>query len=149
MPFLFSVVVMVRVCRAPAIISLVLLFPALLLAHGRLVRTEPPINSRVVQRPSEIRLWFSELIEQRFSRITVHRATRDLNTGQLHPHQRVDHGIADGPQVTRELAVKVPTTLPPGLYLLRWKVFSIDAHHATGRFTLTYDPPVEVISQPR
>ena len=51
--------------------------------------------------------------------------------------------------MTRELAVKVPQTLPPGLYLVQWRVLSIDSHRTTGRFTLTYDPQVGADSQPK
>ena len=130
----------VVVTRLLAITSLMLLFPALLLAHGTLTRTNPPINSHVSKLPSEIRLWFNESVEHRFSRITIHRAIQDASTGQLKPRERVDQGLVEGPRVTRELAVKVPQTLPPGLYLVQWKVLSIDSHRTTGRFTLTYDP---------
>ncbi len=120
--------------------SLILLFPALLLAHGTLIRADPAVNTHVSQLPSEIRLWFNESVERRFSRITVHRATRDAATGELQPQERIDAGLSSGPRVTRELAVMLPETLPLGLYLVQWKVLSIDSHRTTGKFTLTYDP---------
>lgn len=120
--------------------SLILWLPATLLAHGTLLRAEPPIDTRVAKRPSEIRLWFNESVESRFSRITVHRATRDAATGEMQPQDRVDDGLVAGSRVTRELAVKLPDNLPPGLYLIQWKVLSIDSHRTTGKFTLTYAP---------
>jgi methionine-rich copper-binding protein CopC len=120
--------------------SLILLVPTFLLAHATLLRAAPAVDTHVSQPPSEIRLWFSESIERRFSRITVHRATRDGTTGDLHPQERVDTGLSAGPQVTQELAVMLPETLPPGLYLVQWKVLSIDSHRTTGSFTLTYGP---------
>lgn len=122
------------------VVSLILLCPTSLLAHGTLIRAEPAVDAKVTERPSEIRLWFNESIEHRFSRITVHRAKRDAATGQLEPQQRVDDGLVSGPRVTRELAVKLPETLVPGLYLVQWKVLSIDSHRTTGKFTLTYAP---------
>jgi hypothetical protein len=120
--------------------SLLLLFPTILCAHATLLRADPAVDTHVSQPPGEIRLWFSESIERRFSRITVHRATRHPATGNLKPQERVDIGLSAGPQVTQELAVMLPETLPPGLYLVQWKVLSVDAHRTTGNFTLTYDP---------
>lgn len=120
--------------------SLILLFPALLFAHGSLLRAEPAVDTQVAKRPSEIRLWFSESVERRFSRITVHRATRDGATGNLQLQERLDVDLAEGPRVTRELTVKLPETLAPGLYLVEWKILSIDSHRTTGKFTLTYAP---------
>jgi hypothetical protein len=119
--------------------SLIVLAPVSLYAHASLLRAEPAADTRLSQLPSEIRLWFSESIERRFSRITVHRVTR-ASGGALHLQERVDTGVSEGPQVAQELAVLLPTTLPPGLYLVQWKVLSIDAHRTTGRFTLMYDP---------
>jgi methionine-rich copper-binding protein CopC len=120
--------------------SLIPLFPALLFAHGVLLRAVPAADTQVAKRPSEIRLWFSESVEHRFSRITVHRATRDAATGHVQPQDRVDAGLAEGPRTTRELAVQLPETLAPGLYLIEWQILSIDSHRTTGKFTLTYAP---------
>jgi methionine-rich copper-binding protein CopC len=120
--------------------GLIVLCPAFLFAHATLLRTEPAVDTHISQLPGEIRFWFSESIERRFSRITVHRATRDTVAGEIQPQERVDTGLAAGSQVTQELAVQLPATLPPGLYLVQWKVLSIDSHRTTGRFTLTYEP---------
>jgi copper resistance protein C len=120
--------------------GLILLCPTSLLAHATLMRADPAVDAHISISPGEIRLWFSESIEHRFSRISVHRATRDAATGELQPQERVDAGLASGVGVTRDLAVKLPETLPPGLYLVQWQVFSIDSHRTTGSFTLTYDP---------
>ncbi|ETX01301.1 MAG: hypothetical protein ETSY1_07870 [Candidatus Entotheonella factor] len=122
------------------IASLLLLFPELLLAHASLLRADPAVNTTVAKLPSEIHLWFSESIERRFSRVTVHRATRDTVTGKLQLQERVDTGLSSGSRVTRELAVQLPDTLPPSVYLVQWKVLSIDSHRVTGQFTLTYAP---------
>jgi methionine-rich copper-binding protein CopC len=126
-----------------AVAGLLWLAPMPLEAHGTLVRSAPAAETQVSERPSEIRLWFNESIEHRFSRITVHRAKRDETTGKLQPQQRVDEGLVDGPRVTRELAVKLPATLAPGLYLVQWQVLSIDSHRTTGKFTLTYEPQAD------
>jgi methionine-rich copper-binding protein CopC len=120
--------------------SLTLVFPVILVAHASLLRAAPAADTQVTQLPGEIRLWFSESVEHRFSRITVHRATRDAATGDLQLQDRVDVGLAAGPRTTRELAVTLPTTLAPGLYLVQWQILSIDSHRTTGNFTLTYAP---------
>lgn len=121
-------------------VALLLSSPASLMAHGILIRAVPAVNSQIAEVPGEIRLWFNESVEHRFSRVTVHRAVRQPTTGKVKPQEQVDAGLADGPAVTRELAVKMPERLPPGLYLVRWKVLSIDSHRTTGNFTVTYDP---------
>jgi methionine-rich copper-binding protein CopC len=131
------------------VVSLLLLAPVSLGAHGTLVRAVPAVNTEVTELPSEVRLWFNESIEHRFSRITVHRAKRDETTGKLQPQQRVDEGLVAGPRVTRELAVKLPATLTPGLYLVQWQVLSIDSHRTTGKFTLTYNPQTDKANSSR
>lgn len=123
--------------------SLLLLGSASVWAHGTLIRADPAVNAQVAERPSEIRLWFNESIEYRFSRVTVHRAKRDAATGTLKPLQRVDEGLAAASGVTLELAVKLPAVLAPGLYLVEWTVLSIDSHRTTGKFTLTYAPQTD------
>ena len=140
MPQLLHAVMPVAIGRGLAVISLTLMISALALAHGTLTRTQPAANSTVATPPSEIRLWFNESIEHRFSRVTVHRATKDAATGELSPQDRVDEGLTEGPRVTRELTVKLPASLTPGLYLVQWKVLSVDSHRTTGKFTLTYNP---------
>ncbi len=137
-PDFFRAVVSVWAVRWLMMANLFLLSPAPVFAHGTLIRAEPAINTEVATRPREIRLWFNQLIEHRFSRVTVHRAERHATTGKLDLQQRVDDGLVAGPRVTRELAVKLPETLAPGLYLVQWKVLSIDSHRTTGKFTLTY-----------
>lgn len=136
----YSSVTPVYAVRWLVMTSLILLFPALLFAHATLIRADPAVDTHVSKLPREIRLWFNQSVEHRFSRITVHRATRDPATGDLQPQERVDAGLSSGPRVARELAVMLPETLPPGLYLVQWKVLSIDAHRVTGNFTLIYDP---------
>jgi methionine-rich copper-binding protein CopC len=136
-------VVPVYALRWLAAVGLLLLCPTALLAHGTLIRSAPAVNTKVAKLPSEIHLWFNESLEHSFSHITVHRATRDPATGELTPQQRVDEGLAAGPRVTRELAVKLPDILPPGLYLVQWQVLSIDSHRTTGMFTLTYELPTD------
>ena len=119
---------------------LLLLLPTLAAAHGMLLRAQPAVDSEVELLPETIRLSFSERVESRFSRVTVHRARMDPETGEFAAGERIDDGMADAPAITDELAVNLPETLAPGLYLIQWQVLSVDSHRTTGRFTLTYKP---------
>ena len=129
-----------RISRWPVLVALIALLPSVSLAHGMLLRSQPPADSEILQLPETIRLSFSERIESRFSRVTVHRALRDDETGEVTAQERVDAGMAEGPAITQELVVRLPETLPAGLYLIQWRVLSVDSHRTTGRFTLTYTP---------
>lgn len=129
-----------RISRWLVLAALIALLPSLSVAHGMLLRSQPPADSEITQLAETIRLSFSERVESRFSRVTVHRALRDGETGEVTAQERVDAGMAEGPAVTQELSVRLPATLPAGLYLIQWRVLSIDSHRTTGRFTLTYAP---------
>ena len=59
------------------VVAMILCFPVLALAHGTLLRAAPAVNTQVAELPSEIRLWFNQSLEHRFSRVTVHRAVRN------------------------------------------------------------------------
>ena len=121
-------------------VALLLLLPSVSAAHGMLLRSQPAADSEITRLPETIRLSFSERVESRFSRVTVHRAQVDSETGELTPGDRVDTDMAEAPAITQELAVRLPEALPAGLYLVQWQVLSVDSHRTTGRFTLTYTP---------
>lgn len=130
----------VRINRWLVLVALIALLPSISVAHGMLLRSQPPADSEILQLPETIRLSFSERVEGRFSRVTVHRALRDDETGEVTTQDRVDAGMAEGPTITQELSVRLPENLPAGLYLVQWQVLSVDSHRTTGRFTLTYTP---------
>lgn len=129
-----------KISRWPVLVALIALLPSVSAAHGMLLRSQPPADSEILQLPDTIRLSFSERIESRFSRVTVHRALRDGESGEVTAQERVDSGMSEGPAITQELIVRLPATLPGGLYLIQWRVLSVDSHRTTGRFTLTYTP---------
>ena len=122
------------------LVALSLLLPSLCVAHGMLLRTQPPVDSEIDRLPETISLLFSERVESRFSRVTVHRAHMDSETGEFAAGERVDAGMVDTTAITQKLAVRVPEILPAGLYLIQWQVLSVDSHRTSGRFTLTYEP---------
>jgi copper resistance protein C len=89
-------------------------------AHAMLERASPPVGASVTGSPGEVRLWFSEAIERRFSGAEV--------TG---PSGRVGgRALVSGNQ----LVIGLPH-LAPGSYRVNWHVVSVDTHKTEGSFT--------------
>jgi methionine-rich copper-binding protein CopC len=94
-------------------------------AHATLERTSPPVGGSVSASPGEVRIWFSEAIEPRFSGAEV--------TG---PAGRVGgRASVSGNQ----LVIGVPR-LAPGSYRVNWHVISVDTHKMEGSFTFEVKP---------
>jgi len=90
------------------------------LAHAMLERASPPVGGSVSGSPGEVRLWFSEAIEPRFSGAEV--------TG---PAGRVGgRASVSG----KQLVIGLPR-LAPGSYRVNWHVISVDTHKTEGSFT--------------
>src|SRR5437763_14310773 len=91
-------------------------------AHALLDRAEPRVGNTVASSPRELKLWFTQKLEQAFSTVTVTDASG----------QRVDTGKAriDGNQMGISLRV-----LAPGTYRVNWHVLSVDSHKTEGNFT--------------
>lgn len=115
-----------------AIIALALaLLPILLTArqaqaHARLLASDPPPGSVLLQAPAEIRLTFSEAIDPRFSRADL--LTADGTPMPVAP-------LTTDPADTRTAIVRLEDapSLAPGSYLLVWRVLSaVDGHVTTG-----------------
>jgi len=95
-------------------------------AHATLERARPAVGS-VTQAPAEIRLWFSERIEARFSRARL--ITRD--GAAIAAPSAVVNG--------NELVLRVPR-LRPGTYRVMWSVLSVDTHKTEGAFSFEVRP---------
>ncbi len=93
-------------------------------AHAMLDHAEPRVGNTVTTVPREVRLWFTQKLEQAFSTVEV---TNESG-------QRVDAGKArvNG----NEIAVPV-RALTPGTYHVNWRVLSVDTHTTDGNFTFT------------
>lgn len=109
------------------ILSLLLLTPAPGLAHAYLVKSAPARRAVLFKSPTRIQLWFNERLEPRFSALSVH----DSNA------QRVDledaRIAADNP---KQLSIGV-NPLSPGVYLIKFRVLSVDGHVAEEQFSFT------------
>ena len=97
-------------------------------AHAQYERSDPPANAIVEQAPKQLRVWFTEEPEPRFSELTVYdQSGRRLATGDLQPV----------PGEPRALAIELPE-LAPGTYTVVWKNLSaVDGHTARGAFPFT------------
>jgi methionine-rich copper-binding protein CopC len=97
-------------------------------AHATLVRSNPPANSELASSPAEIRLWFSEGVEPKFSTFTLldtNGQTVNTPTSQVDP--------ADNTQLFMR-----PPALPNGLYTVVWHTVSAeDGHAVTGSFAFS------------
>ena len=99
-------------------------------AHARLERSTPAPGAVLATPPATVELWFNELLDDEFGDVVVFRARPDgapaddanLATGKPHLDD------ADRTHLTTPLGA-----LPPGAYVIQWKVLSRDGHSARGR----------------
>ena len=99
-------------------------------AHAFLDHAVPPVGGTVSASPPEIRLYFSEAIEPRFSGIELTSIDgRPVKTGP----STVD------PRDQMQFVLPVPT-LPSGRYKVTWHVVSVDTHPTQGDFTFEIKP---------
>jgi methionine-rich copper-binding protein CopC len=109
---------------APALVAC-LLTASIAAGHAVLQRAEPLIESKLKRSPDEVKLYFSERLEPRYSAL---RVLNDLGVQVDRRDSRVDRA---NPALLR---ATLPA-LPPGTYTVRWRVLSIDADVTEGSFT--------------
>ncbi|HZR98843.1 MAG TPA: FixH family protein [Chloroflexota bacterium] len=98
-------------------------------AHANYERSDPPANAILTDAPSQVRVWFSEEPEPRFSELQVFDASR----------RRVDRDdLTAVPGDGRALMIDLQGGLAPGTYTVVWKTLStVDGHPARGAFPFT------------
>ena len=95
-------------------------------AHAVLDRTEPRDGATVKSPPARITAWFTQALEPAYSHMQVFDDTR----------QRVDAGDSRVDEADRSvLTVSLKPALPPGPYVVKWRVLSVDTHITEGDFT--------------
>jgi copper transport protein len=101
-------------------------------AHANLTRSFPTANSTLSKAPAEIRLWFTEPLEPRYSRITLLNTNGDdVSTAP---------SLVD-PADSHQMAL-VPGELPDGVYTVSWRTLSsADGHVTQGSFTFGVGMP--------
>ena len=121
------------------IARIVFLFLALLFAstsgawaHARLLRAEPAKGAALSTAPPQIDLWFNELLEDGFNTVMVFPEA-ELSLAGKHSNLAKGKPTVDAKDRTH-LSVKIEA-LPPGDYVIEWRVLSRDGHSAPGRST--------------
>ncbi|HSI14384.1 MAG TPA: copper resistance protein CopC [Chthoniobacter sp.] len=106
-------------------------------AHARLVRSLPKADAELSTAPKRIELWFNELLEDGFNTVKIFPAT-DLSEEKKRNFARDKPQVdpADRTHMTVEL-----TPMPPGDYIIEWRVLSRDGHSAPGRATFRVRTP--------
>jgi methionine-rich copper-binding protein CopC len=107
-----------------------ILLPAAARAHAFLDHASPRVGSTVASAPKELVLWFTEKLEPAFSTVEVRNAQGAVvQSGKAQPAGK------DGTEL------RVPLkALPPGTYLVSWRVLSVDTHRTQGSFTFKVGP---------
>lgn len=101
-------------------------------AHARLVQTEPPAGAALEQSPRELRLYFSEAVEPKFSEIALYDAQGVAREGVSFVLDSQD----------QKILIVQPPTLPVGTYTVVWKVLSAaDGHVSKGSFAFGVGMP--------
>src|SRR5437773_1092201 len=97
-------------------------------AHAYLDHASPRVGSVVNSSPQEVRLWFTQALEPRFTAGQVRSSTGAV----------VATGGVD-PANTTQIVIPV-RGLAPGRYKVNWKVLSVDAHRTEGSFSFEVKP---------
>jgi methionine-rich copper-binding protein CopC len=107
--------------RALAVAAIFAAAPAF--AHAFLQTASPKVGSSIVAPPREVSITFSEAVEPSFSTITV---SGPPGFGGAGPAQRMAEG--------RTLVAPLHGPIPPGVYVVRWRVLAVDSHVTQGTF---------------
>ena len=110
--------------------AIALATPSAARAHARMVRSSPAKDAQLAQAPGQVDIWFNELLDEGFNSIDVFAAT-DVDASHRTGLQK-GAAVLDANDRTH-LSVGVQP-LPPGEYVVEWRVLSRDGHSAPGRF---------------
>lgn len=111
------------------LVAVALCAPNPAIAHALVFESSPRANEVVTASPSRIFLRFNSRIETGLSSVTV--------TGPV--GRPIPLPVAAPDRSPDRLGVPVPP-LPPGTYLVHWKVLSADGHVTEGAFRFTVAP---------
>ena len=112
---------------ARALAALVLILPAVALAHTRFLMSEPAPDDALATAPQAVRLWFSHPVEADFSHIEV----TDSGGNQVD-----NKDVARDADDAKVLRVTLPT-LSSGKYQVNWTAVSADGHRVKGTFSFS------------
>ena len=89
-------------------------------AHAFLDHASPLVGS-TVSAPREVRMWFTQSLEPKFSGAQLRSGSGVVGSGHV-----------DGAD-SKEIVIPV-RSLAPGQYKVIWKVLSVDTHRTEGSF---------------
>lgn len=103
------------------------------LAHAIVLESVPPPDAVLARSPERVVLRFNSKIEKRLSRVT-------LNAGRAAPRALPVPNDTAANQDPDRLVIPL-SPLPPGAYVIRYKVLSADGHVTEGvlRFRVSGD----------
>jgi len=148
----------------PFLAALFLFAPGVALAHATLESSEPAPDATLTQPPAAVRLSFSEEVELDFSLFKVYQldvagvdlaadnAWQRLNglAGALvsdvldrrdDADARADAGLTNAERRAKEVTIGLRDELAPGVYVVMWRILSIDTHGTQGFLVFRYAPP--------
>ncbi len=104
------------------------------MAHAHL-ESQLPAASSTVSSPKELRLHFSEGVEEKFTKVSITSTTPGGKT-LVEPVP----GIATVPADKKTLIVTPTAPLAAGDYKVEWHAVSVDTHKSEGSYTFTVSP---------
>ena len=116
---------MIRLLLITLVISLLLPLP--LWAHAYLVKSVPAQRATLYRAPAKIQLWFNERLEPRYSSFTISEADGKLI-------ESIRSSVDDDDAKLISATIKA---LPPGRYLIKFRVLSVDGHVVQDQFPFT------------
>jgi methionine-rich copper-binding protein CopC len=99
-------------------------------AHAFLDRAEPRVGSVAAKAPASVRLTFTQGLEVVFCRVTVSGPAGFGGAGEARA----------APGDPKSLVVDLRSPTPPGTYVVRWRVLSVDTHATEGDFSFQVRP---------
>ena len=119
---------MQQMIRSAALLAALTFAVAPAHAHAFLDHASPLVGSTVTTAPSEVRMWFTQSLEPKFSGAQL-RSSAGVVLG---------NGVVDGGD-PKQMVISVHG-LAPGRYKVTWKVLSVDTHRTEGSFTFEVRP---------
>ncbi len=109
------------------LVIILLMVPVSSWGHAYLVKSSPARRAVLSTPPTRVVLWFNERLEAQFSQLSIWNAEG----------QQVDGGdVQVGPDDRKRLSVGIPT-LPPGSYIVKYRVLSVDGHIVEADYPFT------------
>ena len=119
---------MQQMIRFAALCAALTLGTAVAHAHAFLDHASPLVGSTVKSSPNEVRMWFTQQLEPKFSGAQLRSSAGAV----------LGNGVVDAADPKQ---LVIPTHgLAPGRYKVTWKVLSVDTHRTEGSFSFEIKP---------